>query len=126
MAARLAFSRPAMSVAVFGTYLLTLGAVLIIAPNLLLGLFRMAPTTEVWIRIVGMLVLFLGTYYVLAALSEVRAFFRWTVPIRFCVLVFFGGFVLSGYAPAVLLVFGVADVAGACWTAWTLRATPAD
>jgi hypothetical protein len=126
MAARLAFSRPAMSVAVFGAYLLTLGAVLIIAPNLLLGWFRMAPTTEVWIRIVGMLVLFLGTYYVLAALSEVRAFFRWTVPLRFCVLVFFAGFVLSGHAPAVLLLFGVTDVAGACWTAWALRATPAD
>jgi hypothetical protein len=126
MAARLPFSRPALSVLVFGAYLLLLGAVLIITPNTLLGLFRMPPTSEVWIRIVGMLVLFLGTYYVLAALSEVRAFFRWTVPIRFCVLVFFAGFVLSGHAPAVLLMFGVTDVLGACWTAWALRAAPAD
>ncbi len=121
MATRLALSRAAQSVGFFGIYLLSLGALLIVAPNLLLGLFQMVPTGEVWIRVVGMLVLFLGTFYVLAALGEVRQFFGWTVPVRACVLLFFIGFVLSGHAPATLLLFGVVDLAGAGWTAVALH-----
>jgi hypothetical protein len=114
-------SAPAKTVFVFGVYLLLLGAVLILAPNALLGLFRIAPTNEVWIRIVGMLVLFLGAYYVLAALAEVRAFMRWSVALRATVPVFLLVFVLTGLAPAVLILFGLIDLAGAGWTAWALR-----
>jgi hypothetical protein len=67
-------SGPARTVFVFGVYLLLLGALLIVAPNSLLGLLRVAPTAEVWIRVLGMVVLLLGAYYVLAALAELRAF----------------------------------------------------
>jgi hypothetical protein len=114
-------STPAQSILVFGVYLLLLGALLVLAPNVLLGWFRIAPTTEVWIRVVGMLVLFLGAYYCLAAIAEVRAFMRWTVPIRFCVLLFFGSFVMAGLAPPALVLFAFIDAVGACWTAWALR-----
>jgi len=114
-------SAPAKSILVFGVYLLLLGALLVLAPNVLLGLFRIAPTTEVWIRVVGMLVMILGAYYSLAAIAEVRPFMRWTVPIRFCVLFFFASFAVTGLAPATLVLFGLVDVAGACWTAWALR-----
>ena len=120
-------STPAQSVLVFGVYLLLLGALLVLAPNFLLGLFGIPPTTEVWIRVAGMLVLILGAYYSLAAVAEVRAFMRWSVPIRLCVLLFFVSFVVTGLAPAVLIIFGLVDVAGAGWTAWALRrATAAD
>ena len=118
-------SAPAKSVLVFGIYLLLLGALLVVAPNVVLGLFRIAPTTEVWIRVVGMLVLVLGAYYALAAIAEVRAFMRWTVPIRLCVLLFFAAFVVTGLAPSVLIAFGLVDVAGAAWTAWALRRSTA-
>jgi hypothetical protein len=111
---------PATSVFVFGVYLLLLGAMLVLAPNVLLGWFRIASTTEVWIRVLGMVVLLLGTYYVLAALADVRAFIRWTVPLRASVVVFFIAFVLTGLAPPVLILFGVVDLAGAAWTGWAL------
>jgi hypothetical protein len=114
-------SAPAKSVIVFGIYLLLLGATLILAPNALLAAFRIAPTNEVWIRVVGMLVLMLGAYYVLAALAEARAFMRWTVPLRASVLVFFVAFVATGLAPGVLILFGLVDLAGAGWTGWCLR-----
>ncbi|MEJ6022635.1 hypothetical protein [Ramlibacter sp. PS4R-6] len=114
-------SAPAKSVLVFGVYLLLLGALLVVAPNVVLGLFGIPPATEVWIRVVGMLVLVLGAYYALAAIAEVRAFMRWTVPIRLCVLLFFAAFVVTGLAPRVLILFGLVDVAGAAWTAWALR-----
>jgi len=114
-------SAPAQSILVFGAYLLLLGALLVVAPNFLLGLFGIPPTAEVWIRVVGMLVLVLGAYYALAAIAELRAFMRWTVPIRLCVLLFFAAFVVTGLAPPVLVLFGCVDVAGAAWTAWALR-----
>jgi hypothetical protein len=113
-------SGPARTVFVFGIYLLVLGALLILAPNFLLGLFHIAPTAEVWIRVTGMLVLFLGAYYVLAALAELQAFMRWTIALRASVLLFFLAFVLSGLAPAVLILFGLVDLAGASWTAWAI------
>jgi hypothetical protein len=114
-------SAPAQSILVFGVYLLLLGALLVLAPNVLLGLFGIAPTAEVWIRVVGMLVLVIGAYYSLAAIAELRAFMRWSVPIRVCVLLFFAAFVVTGLAPAMLILFGCVDVAGAAWTALALR-----
>jgi hypothetical protein len=56
-------SKAAMSVKVFAGYLLLLGLVLVLGPNALLRAFRMAPTGEVWIRVVAMLVLVLAFYY---------------------------------------------------------------
>jgi hypothetical protein len=114
-------SGPARSVFVFGVYLLLLGALLVLAPNFLLGLFRIAPTAEVWVRVAGMLVLVIGAYYVLAALAEIRVFMRWTVGLRLCVLVFLSAFALTGLGPMVLILFGLVDAAGAAWTAWALR-----
>jgi hypothetical protein len=113
-------SGPARTIFVFGAYLLLLGALLVVAPNFLLGLFRIAPTTEVWIRVLGAVVLILGAYYVLAALAELHAFMRWTVALRASVVLFFLAFVLSGLAPAALILFGLVDLAGAAWTAWAL------
>jgi hypothetical protein len=114
-------SHPAKSVFVFGVYLLMLGALLVLAPNATLAVFRMAPTSEVWIRVVGMLVLLLGTCDVLAGLAELRPFIRWTVPLRVAVLVFLTTFALTGLGPTMLILFGLVDLAGACWTAWALR-----
>ena len=116
-------TRPALSVFVFGIYLLLLGAVLVIAPNLLLSIFQIPPTTEVWIRVAGMLVLLLGVYYVLAARAELRPFFAWSVYVRASVIFFFIAFVLLGYAPSQLILFGVVDLLGALWTFFALRAS---
>ena len=114
-------SYPAKTLFGFGCYLLALGVALLLFPNALLGLFGVAPTIEVWIRVLGMLVLFFGAYDILAALSELHAFMRWSVPVRASVILFFAVFVLLGYAPAVLLLFGLADLVGAAWTWVALR-----
>jgi hypothetical protein len=116
-------SYPARTIFWFGCYLLVLGTTLILFPNTLLGLFRVAPTAEVWIRVTGMLVLILGAYDILAGLSELHQFIRWSVPLRASVILFFGVFVLLGYAPAVLLLFGLIDLACAAWTWVALRQT---
>ena len=114
-------SKAAMSVQVFAGYLLLLGLVLVLSPNTLLRAFRMAPTGEVWIRVVGMLVLVLAFYYWNAAHAGLTGFFGWTVAARTSVLLFFIAFVVAGYAPPTLILFGIVDVAGAVWTALALR-----
>ena len=54
-------------------------------------------------------------------LRGLAAFFAWTVPVRLSVPVFFGAFVTLGMAPPVLLLFALADAAGALWTWKALR-----
>ena len=60
-------SKAAFSVFVFSIYLLVMGFVLVVMPNHLLSLFQLPETNEVWIRVVGMLILILGLYYSTAA-----------------------------------------------------------
>lgn len=114
-------SKGALSVAVFAGYLLLLGLSLVLGPNVLLQASRMAPTGEVWIRVVGMLVLLLAFYYWNAAHAELTSFLRWTVVARSSVPLFFLAFVAAGLASPMLILFGVVDLAGALWTALALR-----
>jgi len=116
-------SSSARSVFVFGIYLLLIGLGFLIVPNTMLGLFGIPATSEPWIRVVGMLLLLLAFYYTQAARVELTDFFRWTVPARASVIVFFAAFVLLGYAPAALIMFGVVDLLGAIWTWLSLRSS---
>jgi len=69
-------SKSARSVFVFGLYLGVLGIALLVVPNALLGMFFLRGTTEVWVRVVGMLVLFLGFYCVMSdPLRHFRVYF---------------------------------------------------
>ena len=115
-------SKSATSVFVFALYLFVLGVTLLVVPNILLGLFGIPATADVWIRVVGMLVTILGYYYLQAARTGFKAFFRATIYGRTSVLLFFIAFVLFRLAPPVLILFGVIDVAGAIWTALCLKA----
>jgi hypothetical protein len=114
----------ARSVNAFGTYLLLLAVILIVIPNPLLQLFGLPQTSEVWIRVVGMLVAFLGIYYRVAAAADLTPFFVATIMVRSSVPLFFLGFVLAGWVGWPLLLFGCVDVAGAIWT-WMALKRPA-
>ena len=62
-------SRSALSLRVFGFYLLGTGALLVFAPNLLLGLVRLPPTHEIWIRVLGVVVFIVGSAALLVLAS---------------------------------------------------------
>ncbi len=115
-------SKAAKSVYVFGIYLAFTGGFLLLLPNTLIGMVGLAETNEVWIRVVGMLVLFLSFYYTQAARSEMTDFFRWTVYVRSLVIVFFSVFVFLGFAKLPLILFGVIDLLCAGWTGMALKA----
>lgn len=106
-------SSSAKSVFVFGIYLVVLGITLLVAPNVLLSLFGVPVTNEVWIRLVGMLLVLLAFYYIQAARKELTDFFQWTVYARASVMVFFIVFVVLGLAQAILILFGAIDLLAA-------------
>ena len=114
-------SKSARSLFVFSLYLYVLGAILVLIPNVLLRLFFLPATDEVWIRVVGMLVFILGFYYFQASRNGLEKFFQWTVYARISVLFFFIAFVIAGLASPLLILFGVIDVAAAIWTQVSLR-----
>lgn len=114
-------TKSAQSVFYFGIYLLLTGATLLLTPNLLLSLFGLPPTEEVWIRVVGMLAGLLGVYYLHAARHDMRSFFQLSVYLRSTVILFFGAFVALGFVKPALLAFGLVDLAGAVWTHLSLR-----
>jgi hypothetical protein len=116
-------SKAAISILVFGIYLVLIGLGFLLAPNLVLGLFGFPATTEPWIRVVAVLVLILAYYYIQVARNEMIGFLRFTVHARAAVIVFFVAFVIFGLAQPMLIGFGVVDLLGALWTAWALRQT---
>jgi hypothetical protein len=118
-------SKAAMSLRIFGVYLMLLGVGLVVAPNPLLSLFGLAPTGEVWIHVVGLLVFNIGIYYWFAAPSEWRPLFAASIVARVLVLAAFSAFALLGMAKPVLILFGAVDAAGALWTWLALRPAPA-
>lgn len=114
-------NRSAMSVFVFGVYLVGMGAGLVLAPNVLLGVFGTPPAADAWVRVVGVLALALAWYYIAAARSGTTAFFRWTIMARAGVFVLFAALALFFAAPMQLILFGSIDLLGAAWTWWALR-----
>ncbi len=116
-------SKSALSLFVFGIYVLLLGIILMVIPNVLLTIFGLPATTEVWVRVVGMLVFLLGYYYIRAYRNEKEmiSFYRWTVHARASVIVFFIIFVALGFVTPLLILFGVVDLLAAIWTWKTLR-----
>jgi hypothetical protein len=114
-------SRAARSLLVFGIYLEILAAVLVFAPNALLSVFGVVHTDEVWIRVLGVVVGCVGIYYIISARHGFRPIIVASVPVRLMLTVSFIAFVLLDYADPAILVFGVADLVGAVWTAVSLR-----
>lgn len=111
----------AKSILAWGIYLLGLGSLLLIAPNLIIPLFGFSPTNEIWIHILGVVVTALGYYHIQAARHGFTAFFRWSTQGRVFTVVCFTAFIALGMAKPVLLLFASADFFGALWTGIALR-----
>ena len=114
-------SKAAMSLRIFGVYLMLLGVTLVTVPNLLLPIFGLAPTGEAWIRVVGVLAFNISIYYWFAAPSEWRPLFVASIFARVMVLAAFTLFVMLGLAKPILILFGAVDAAGGLWTWLALR-----
>lgn len=111
-------SAAAKSVYYFSFYLFLTGLTLIFIPNIFLSTLQLPETNEIWIRVVGVLVICIGYYYFKMSAAENTMFLGFTVIARVFVFICFTAFVLLKLAPAVLAGFGVIDLVCAVWT-WT-------
>lgn len=121
---------PAWTIFIFGVLAVALGAVGLVRPETtltLLGFEVLAREaraagdfTVMFLTASSMASFNMGIYYVLAALTDTRRFFVWTVPFRVLTFIIFSLAVLSGTAPAGF--FGVAawELTGALATGLAL------
>ena len=109
-----------LSILVFGIYLFFVGAGFLFIPNLLLPLFKFPKTEEPWIRVVGILVLVLALFYLVAAYYNLTVIYWTTIFGRTFVFLSFMGLVLTKKSQPMLILFGVIDALGALWTLLTL------
>jgi hypothetical protein len=115
-------SKSAFSAKVFAIYLFIVGAVLVVAPNFLLSIFRFPPTSEVWIHVVGVTAFMIGVYAWVAAKHENKPFLEASVYTRSVTFVAFTTFAIIGLASPMIVLFGVVDLLGGIWTHIALKA----
>ena len=115
-------TRSGRSLWVFGLYVWLVAAGLLLIPNLMLGLFGLPETNEIWIRVVGIPLVLLGGYYFLAGRNDLVPFIRWSIPARASVILFYLILALTEAVQPTILLFGVVDLVGAGWTALSIRA----
>jgi len=114
-------SPAARSILVYAIYLFGLGAALLLVPNIPLPIFGLAEAHDVWIRVLGMTVIFFASFYFVAARNEYRELFRASVLTRLAVPFVFASFVIAGFAPWNLILFTPPDILFATWTYLVLR-----
>lgn len=106
----------AKTVTYFSYYLFALAAVLLFAPNLMLSAFQIPETNEVWIRVVGVLVVCISIYYYAMAKNNSTPFLQLTVWVRLWVFAAFIGLWATGIGPIQLILFGAVDAVAALLT----------
>ena len=116
---------------IFGLLALLLGLMGLLRPEILLRLLgfdvlpRMARTngdyTIVFMTASAMASFNMGVYYILAALNDVKQFYRWTVPFRVLTFTVFTVTVLAGLAPTRFLGVGIWELTGAVVTGLALN-----
>ena len=103
------------------TYVLVSGISLVLFPNFLLKIFGFEPTQEIWIRVLGMLILALSFYYYAMYKNGGKEIIRATVQGRLFFCAGSVAFVILGMVKPVLLGFAIVETGLALWTLSEIR-----
>jgi hypothetical protein len=114
-------SKNFMSLTVQAVYVVLTGLQLIFVPNMLLSMFGFEPTTEIWIKVLGIVVLSLSIIYYTVGKQANRESVQATMYARSFVGVGFLLLVLTGQAKSALILFAGIDIATAVWTWFELK-----
>lgn len=111
---------------IFGILAFLLGLVGLIRPEILLSILGFdvlersqraaSDYTIVFMTASSMASFNIGIYYMLAALNDVKIFYRWTVPFRTLTFIVFSTVVFLGIAPQKFLGVAVWELVGALAT----------
>ena len=109
-------SKSAKSVFIYGVFYAFNGLMLLLVPNVLLNSLGIEHTSEVWIRLAGILLSAIAVYYILAAKYELIVIMKATAFIRFSIIFFFTAFVLLQLVSSSIIIISVIDFFGGLWT----------
>jgi len=114
------------SIFIFGVLAFLLGLLGLIRPEILLGILGFeiversaraaSDYTIVFMTASSMASFNMGIYYILAALNDVKSFYRWTVPFRVVTFVVFTLLVITGSAPVNFFGVGLWELLGSIAT----------
>ena len=92
-------------------------------PDFLIGFLDLGIANDIVVRILGMVLLFYGYFYVRSSWErgKYRNFYIWTVHTRSAAIVFLCIFVLFGLASPVIIAFGAIELFGVLWTLFELK-----
>lgn len=111
------------SILIFGIYMVLIpGLGLIIAPEIILNLFQISfDAASTWsFRLIGLLALIIGVYYVGISKYKLKVLYSWTVVLRYIAAFFMLGLGLAKAVEQTIMLFALVDFAGATWTLLTL------
>ena len=114
-------SKSAKSVFIYGIFYALNGIMLLLAPNVLLDSLGLENTSEVWIRLAGILLSAISVYYIIAAKYELIVIIKATAFIRFTIIFFFTAFVLLDMVSSSIIAISVIDFVGGAWTFLMLK-----
>jgi len=116
---------------VFGAIALLLGLLGLLRPEILLSILGFPVVdritrsagdyTLVFIMASSMASFNIGVYYILAAINDMKQFYKWTVPFRGLTFLVFTTIVLTGLAPSRFIAVGAWELSGAIATGFALR-----
>jgi hypothetical protein len=117
---KIMLSKRFMSLTVHTIYVVLTGLQLIFTPNMLLSMFGFDPTSEVWIRVLGLVVLSLAFMYNASNQYGDANVVKSTVMARLLVGI---GFVVLALTQdkANLILFGGLDIATGLWTWFEMK-----
>jgi hypothetical protein len=115
----------ALSLAVYGVYLLANGLGLLLAPSVPFALLGVPFTEDPWVRVLGLVAGEIGFYFVYAARADLSSFYRATVYARGTAALVFLVLVALKLGPVQLLLFAAVDLLSAIWTHFALRSARA-
>jgi hypothetical protein len=105
-----------LSLVVHTIYVVLTGLQLIFIPNMLLSMFGFDATSEIWIKVLGVVVLSLSFMYYAVSKQENADVVRSTIWARWFVSAGFLLLALSGQVKLNLILFAGIDFATAMWT----------
>jgi hypothetical protein len=114
----------ARSLQAFGWYLCGTGALLLLAPALVLAPLNLPVPQDVWIRILGVVALALGYTDVMTSKAGIVQMFWASVWRRAAAGVALLTLVMMSIAPTTVVLFALVDMGAAAWTALALRRLP--
>ena len=115
-------TRTGKTIFYFGFWVLACGIGMMLFPEFSLGFIGIGLNDYLVVRIMGMVLIYLAIYYFVAGRHpDFLPFYRVSIYTRSSALLVVTGFVVFGLANAVVILFVLADVAGAIWTARALR-----